>query len=327
MSEDLFERDLRALLARRDPGPAPSSLVRRVETDRETASRRFRGLPGGLMWVGSAAVTAVVALALLMALWQRPVSTGPGASPTPSTAGQTLQAGDGVADGNFVPLAQAAFGLFVLSILVRTALKARSRPLSLAATVAAIAVIWVAANVGHSDALVHESGISGVLPPSSEQDDQPGTFLGVKGNVSFHVLLTVTNTSRLPLELRGFVAVPVPPGIPQLGPRFVGLGMFPDQQMAALEDARPFQPTRIEPGGMLDLVLLGMAGECALPLPPTRPNGEAGGGFSSITTVDLVYDQLSFVHTEAVVLRDPVNVWWPDQCPSDLIGPSASPAP
>ena len=326
MSQDLFERDLRAMLARRDPGPAPASLLRRVEAERETTSRRLRGLPGGLMWVASATVTAAVALALVLALWQRPVTTGPGASPSPGTAAETLRAGDGAADGNFVPLAQVAVGLFILGTLVRTAFKARSRPLSLAATVAAIGVIWVAATIGNSDALVHESGISGVIPPSSEQDDQPGTFLGVKGNVPFHVLLTVTNTSRFPLVLEGFVPRPAPPDLPQYGPRFVALGMFPPQS-AVIEDARPFLPTRIEPGGMLDLVLLGMAGDCALPVPPTRPSGETGGGFSSISTVELVYDQLSFVHTQAVVLRDAVNVWWPDQCPSDLANPSPNAAP
>ena len=326
MSQDVFERDLRALLARRDPGPAPASLARRVEADRETAPRPIRGLPGRLMWVGSAAVTAAVALALVLALWQRPATTGPGASQGPTTAGPTLQAGDGAADGNFVPLGQVAVGVIVLSALVRAALSARSRTLSIAATIAAIGVLWVAANIGNSDALVHESGVSGVIPASSEQDDQPGTFLGVKGNVPFHVLLTVTNTSRFPLVLEGFVPRSVPPDAPQYAPRFVALGMLP-QQSAVIEDARPFLPTRIEPGGMLDLVLLGMAGDCALPVPPTRPSGETGGGFSAITTVDLVYDQLSFIHTQAVVLRDAVTVWWPDQCPSDLVSPSPSAAP
>ena len=326
MSQESFERDLRAMLVRRDPGPAPASLVRRVAADREAAPRRFRGLSGGLMWVASAAVTVAVALALVLALWQRPVTTGPGASPSPGTAGETLRAGDGAADGNFVPLAQVAVGVIVLSALVRAALSARSRPVSLAATIAAIGVLWVAANIGNSDALVHESGVSGVIPPSSEQDDQPGTFLGVRGNVPFHVLLTVTNTSRFPLVLEGFVPRSVPPDAPQYAPRFVALGMFPPQT-AVIEDARPFLPTRIEPGGMLDLVLLGMAGDCALPVPPTRPNGDTGGGFSSISTVDLVYDQLSFVHTQAVVLRDAVNVWWPDQCPSDLASPPPSAAP
>ena len=327
MSQESFERDLRAMLVRRDPGPAPASLVRRVTTDREAAPRRFRGLSGGLMWVASAAVTVAVALALVLALWQRPVTTGPGASPGPSTAVETLRAGDGAANGNFVPLAQVAVGVIVLSAFVRAALSARSRPVSLAATIAAIGVLWVALNIGNSDALVHESGVSGVIPPSTEQDDQPGTFLGVKGNVPFHVLLTVTNTSRFPLVLEGFVPRSAPPDAPQYAPRFVALGMFPNSQTSLIEDAIPFRPTRIEPGGMLDLVLLGMAGECALPVPPIRPSGETGGGFSSISTVDLVYDQLSFVHTQAVVLRDAVNVWWPDQCPSDLTSPPPSAAP
>jgi hypothetical protein len=327
MSQDPFERDLRAMLARRDPGPAPATLIHRVEAERQSAPRRFGGLPAGLVWLASASLTAVVALALVAALGQRPAPIGPGASQAPAAPSTGLRVGDGAADGSFVPLAQAAVGLVVLGILARIAFRARSRPLAIGATLAAVGVIWVALNLSHSEALVHESGISGVVPASSEQDDEPGTFLGVRGNVPFHVSLTVTNASRLPLVLEGFVPSPVYSDLPQLGPRFVALGIYPPAADQTIDDAPPFRPMRLEPGGMVDLVLLGAAGDCALPVPPTRPNGEVGGGFSSISSVDLVYEQLTMIHTQAVALRDPVNVWWPDQCPSDLASPSPSATP
>jgi hypothetical protein len=329
MSEDPFERDLRTMLARRDPGPAPATLLHRVEAEREGAPRRLGRLPTGLIWLASAGLTAVVAVALVMALGQRPAPIGPGASPAPVTSGATLQAGDGAADGSFVPLAQGALGVIVLSVLVRVVLTSSYRPLTVAATLAAVGVVWIALNISNSDALVHEGGVSGVDPPSAEQDDQPGTFLGVRGNMPFHVFLTVTNTSRWPLELKGFVPVPVQSDLPQLGPRFVALGFYPTVPPALPEAAPPFRSTVLAPGGMVDLVLLGMAGDCALPVPPIRPSGETGGGFSSITSVRLVYDQLTMIHTEDVVLRDAVNIWWPDQCPADLASPSpgASPSP
>jgi hypothetical protein len=327
MSQDPFERDLRAMLARRDPGPAPATLIHRIEAERQSAHRRFGGLPAGLVWLASASLTAVVALALVTALGQRTAPIGPGASPALAASGAILQTGDGAADGSFVPLAQAALGVIVLSVLVRVVVTSTYRPLTVAATLAAVGVVWVALNISNSDALVHESGVSGVVPASSDQDDQPGTFLGVRGNVPFHVFLTVTNASRLPLVLEGFVPSPVRPDLPQLGPRFVALGFYPTVPPALPEAALPFRPTRLEPGGMVDLVLLGMAGECALPVSPIRPNGETGGGSSSITSVRLVYDQLTMIHTQDVELRDPVNIWWPDQCPADLASPSPGTSP
>jgi hypothetical protein len=327
MSQDPFDRDLRSMLSRRDPGPAPATLIHRVVAERESAGRWFGGLPAGLVWLASASLAAVMALALVVALGQHPAPIGPGASQAPAATGTSLVAGDGAVDGSFVPLAQGAVGLLVLGVLVRVAFRAPSRPLAVATTLAAVGVVWVGLNISHSDALVHQGGVSGVVPASAEQDDQPGTFLGVRGNAPFNVFLTVTNTSRLPLVLEGFVPSPVPADLPQLGPRFVALGMYPTSPGQAAEDAPPCRPMRLEPGGMVDLVLLGTAGECALPVPPIRPNGETGGGFTSISSVDLVYEQLTMVHTQAVALSDPVNVWWPDQCPSDLASPSPSPTP
>ena len=317
MSQDSFEIELRTMLARRDPGPAPATLLRRIEAERETSPRRFRGLSSALPWLATGAAAIVVVLALALVIGQRVPLNGPGASPSPGVTAPILRAGDGVADGSFVPLAQAAFGVIVLGILVRTALAARSRAVVLAATLAAVGVVWVGANINRSDALGQNGGIGGVIPPSSRQDDQPGTFLGVKGNAPFHVLLTITNDSSLPLELRGFEPGPSDPDLPQLGPRFVALGVLPPQS-ALIEDAAPFRPTTLEPGGSVDLVLLGMAGVCALPAPPAD---RIGGGFTSITSVDFVYDQLTMIHRQPVELMDPVNVWWPDSCSSDNLPP------
>jgi hypothetical protein len=324
MSADPFEVELRTMLAGRDPGPIPARLIQRVAAERGTPPRRFRGAPSGLMWLASAGATILVAFAIVIALGQRVPLTGPGASPAPVFTHPRLQTGDGVADGSFVPLAQAAVGLVVFGALVRVAFRASSRPLALAAVLGAVGLVWVTVNISKSDALVHEGGLSGVIPASSQQADEPGTFLGVTGNAPFHVVLTITNTSGLPLEVRGFAPPVVYPDLPQLAPRFVALGFYPTADPALIEDATPFRPTRLEPRGMVDLVLLGTAGLCALPVPPSD---RIGGGFTTLDSVDIVYEQLTIVHTQAVALSDPVNVWWPDQCPSDLGSPSPAPTP
>jgi hypothetical protein len=274
-------------------------------------------LSSALPWLATGAAAIVLVLALALVIGQRVPLNGPGASPSPGVTAPILRAGDGVADGSFVPLAQAAVGLIVMGILVRIAFRASSRPIALAAVLAAVGVVWVAANINRSDALVHEGGISGVVPASSRQDDEPGTFLGVKGDVPFNVYLTITNTSSLPLELKGFVPSAVGADIPPLGPRFIALGRYPNADHEP-DQAAPFQPTRLEPGGTVDLVLLGMAGLCALLVPPAD---RTAGGFSTLDSVDLVYEQLTIVHTQTVALRDPVNVWWPDQCSTDNLPP------
>jgi hypothetical protein len=111
------------------------------------------------------------------------------------------------------------------------------------------------------------------------------------------------------LVLRGLAAREQPPVDQQpLGPRFLALALYPTSG-GDPDQLVPFAPVSLQPGGMVDLVVLGMAGSCA-----AAPDLDSGG-WSTLEGVDLVYEQLTIVHTEQVTLKDPVNVWRPDQCP------------
>jgi hypothetical protein len=195
--------------------------------------------------------------------------------------------------------------------LVALARRSRRRRITIAATLAIVALAWAAANIGTSDAL-GPGGAWGVGPVAETQPDsadEPGLFLGVQGDQPFHVVFTVHNDSPWPLELRGLVPTQDPDvEEPPLFPRFVALGRFPTGNLV-IDEVVPFQWTTLAPGDRIELMVLGMAGRCALAAPP-----DGGGGISSIATVDVVYEQLTVVHTQRLELDEPINVWWPGTC-------------
>jgi hypothetical protein len=312
MTDDAaFERDLRAMLAAREPGPPPATLATVIRTqlidDRSTS--RFATSARAVSAAGLVAIAAAVILAVVVA---RPVVVAPGATPSPgSSEPYLLKAGDGLADPLFVPLVQAIGWLAILFGLAILAFRSHRRLVTISATLAIVGWVWVAANAGTSDALTIDGGTWALNPSSSQQPDEPGDFLGVDGDQPFHLILTVTNASRLPLELRGLAPSDLRERRdPPIVPGFVALGSFPTRDII-MEKVRPFAPVTVPPNGTVDLVLLGMAGSCALSVPPA---GRIGGGFTSLESIDLVYEQLTIVHTERLPLAERVNVWWPDSC-------------
>lgn len=311
MNDDSFERDLAAMLAARDPGPAPARLetaVRyRIASDRgSSAGARILRVAGQAASLGAVAAVLVLAFVLI-----RPPSPGPGAGSAPAPTAYVLKAGDGIVSPEAPPVLQFVAWVVVLVGLGRLALRARARWLMSATTLAIVGWIWVAANVGASDALVQEGGVFGALPPSARQPDTSSMFIGVDGDQPFHVVVTVTNGSRLPLVIRGLARdTRDPVRIPPIFPRFVALGLLPPTDMR-LEATQPFHPVTVAAGESVDLNILGMAGACALSVPPA---GRIAGGFTTLESVSLVYEQLTIVHTQSVPLSYKVSIWWPDEC-------------
>jgi hypothetical protein len=305
-----FERDLRAMLAGRDPGPAPSTLAGSIRS--RLGNERAPGRLTGLIRVAAAAAILVATIVVVAFVAGRPIDTGPAATPSPVAAARPIQAGDGIADPTFTPVAQSLAWIAVVVGLAALALRARRRRIAIAATLAIVALVWGAANLGTSEAL-SPGGAWGVGPVSEAQPDPdaPGVFLGVEGDQPFHVVFTVTNDSPWPLELRGLVSThDLQVDAPPLVPRFVALGAFPTPNLI-VDDVVPFRPTTLAPGDRTFLFVLGLAGSCALAAPF---EGREASGSTSVSTVDLVYEQLTIVHTQQLELDEPVNVWWPDSC-------------
>lgn len=292
-------------------GRAPDYSLN-LEGDRRRRRWRTPGRLGTVLRSGAAtaAVIGVAAVIVLAIVVARPIATGPATTPPAATAGDPIRAGDGIADPTFIPFLQAVAWLAAVVGLAVLALRARRRVITIAATLAVVGLVWVAANIGTSDAL-EEGGSWRLNPSSSEQPDKPGEFLGVDGDQPFEVIFTVTNRSSVPLELRGLVPT-THSGVydPPIVPRFVGLGVFPTLDIV-VDQVVPFRPITLAPGERANLYVLGMAGTCAR----AKEAPGVSGGFTSLEGVDLVYEQLTIVHTQHVVLGERVNVRWPDQCP------------
>jgi hypothetical protein len=311
MSSDTFELDLRAMLAARDPGSAPAALTAAVRTH-VLANRGRSWLDGSRRLLGATTFVAAAAAVLVLAIVVgRSVPTGPGASIAPEPTGPyVLQPGDGVVHGEYLPAIQALLALTAFVALTAVAISTRDRRLRIAAAVGSLGIVLMAVSIGTSDGIAFRDGAFGVEPGRNPPDGEPGMYVAVTGDSPFTLLVTVTNTSRVPLEITGVPAdlADAEARSPHL-PRFVGLGLLPDDTLNSSAVER-FHPVSLAPGGRVNLALLGLAGDCALPSP--GPDGQAG---YRIETVGLVYEQLTIRHVANVALPEPVIITIPGHCP------------
>ncbi|HEX5824271.1 MAG TPA: hypothetical protein VFY18_07440, partial [Candidatus Limnocylindrales bacterium] len=236
MSADPFERDLRAMLAARDPGSAPVALAAAVRSRLQADGERS-WLDGPRRLLGATTLVAAAAAVLILAIIAgRPVPIGPGATTAPEPTGPyALQPGDGVVGGEFVPAIQVLLALAAFAALTTVALRTPDRRIRIATAVGSLIIVLVAVSIGTSDAIGFRDGGYGVQPGRTPPAGDPGMYVAVTGDSPFTLLLTVTNTSRLPLEIIGIPAdgteanateAAVPPSPHR--PRFVGLGLLPD---------------------------------------------------------------------------------------------------
>jgi hypothetical protein len=309
-----FEETLRAALSARDPGPAASALHGRILADRLAAPTRPGALWPRVAWLASAGLSLAVVLALAAVLAQRPVLTGPGASPgsvAPSPSSVTvLRAGDGAVEAAAYPVGPIIGGSLVIIGLLAVAVRTNHRGLRVGAVVAALVVVYVGTFVGTADGIAFRSGMYGVTPGRVGSGDHDGMYVAVTGDQPFTMSLTITNVSRLPLTVRGLLRDDafVDPSGQTIVPRFVGLGLRVElsDDPATL---RPFAPIVLRPDEEVTLAVLGMAGACALPAP--GPEGQAGYELSNL---NLVYEQLWIERVERVQLPVPVVITTPGTC-------------
>ena len=300
--DEALERDLRAMLAARDPGPAPTVLATVVRS-RLHSDRGPRRLVAIGRWAGTAAVLGAVAAILILAVVAaRPISISPGSTPLPTPAQPySIQPGDGVVAEDHVPVGQAVAGLLAFAALFVAVRISTDRRARIGAVLGIALIGLVALSIGTSDAIGFDGGSSGADPSGPGSSNPPGTYVAVTGDRPFTVTLTVTNTSRLPLTIEG---------IPEQGtftvngrtqPRLVGLGLLPVCcDPAAMQ---PFEPTTVQPGGSVDLAIGGMAGDCAIPADAT-----GASRFASFDQVPIVYEQLTIWHTANIRMPEAVVV-------------------
>lgn len=309
MTDDAtLERDLRALLAARDPGPAPIELA--VHVRRAMTVDRRPSILGGLSRVVAAA-GLVAALLVVALIASRPAVTVPAASPALSPpVPYVMAAGDGVATEVDAPgLRYAAFlvvggGLFVTTIVTT------SRRTRIGAALGGLVLALVALSIGTSGA-IEFGGLFGVNQTRSAVEGETGdVILAVEGDERFYVFEELRNTSKVPLTILGLG----PSGSAEVGgypglqsamatlPRLVAIGRLPGHDLT-VEAILPFEPASVEPGDSLSVAILGFGGTCASPVPV---DGDAEP--YTVDRLDIVYEQLAIIHTQTLELAAPITV-------------------
>ena len=178
------------------------------------------------------------------------------------------------------------------------------------AVLGALIIVYVAVSIGRSDAIAFRDGVYGVDP--SRVDSERGMILAVDGDGPFTAVVTITNTSRLPLTLLGLTAPPVP--IQSGGraeARLIGLGTLPADSFDR-SATRAFSPITLGPDEQVNVVVLGFAGACSLAVQPTD-----NYGLLKIATLPLTYEQLTIVHDANVALFEPILVTVAGPCSAE----------
>ncbi|MBA2721269.1 MAG: hypothetical protein H0U52_18810 [Chloroflexi bacterium] len=310
MSEETFERDLRAALAMRDPGPAPAHLeaVVRQRLATDPRPRRLQIVATPLASIALVAAAVIIAIVV-----SRPIEVGPGSAPGPSTLPHQIAPGDGVVTDVPQPITQAVTALIACAVLFLTALQASRRRTRIGASLAALLILVVCVTIGTSDAL-GDAGMFGVTPTREPGEGETGAVLSVTGDDAFTVLVSLRNTSRLPLTILGIadggtIEVGSGPGAMATLPRFAGVGFFPGMELN-LATILPFHPRALDPGAEVHLALRGLAGTCAVATRP--PSNDAS---YEIREVPLVYEQLTITHTQTIRFVESIHVPSRMPCP------------
>jgi hypothetical protein len=310
MTDDTaFERDVRAMLAARDPGPAPTHLEVVVRGRLMESPRRSRRGPaiGWALGVAALAILAVVVLRARGAIGLLPIDPGTGAA-TPTTFDPTAT-GSGLVDrpSDVFPV----WFIVAAAIVVGgyAAVRIRRRWPRLGAIGLAAAVGLGAYGLGTAPFVEWRTGAykfgQGWEETTSPQDgtfvepperDQATFAVGPGGILTYG--FDVTNSAKVPITILGVA--------PDAGARAWGVvnavGLLDDSDMFDIsqpDHTHRFSPIQVEPDQRVFLIVAGRAAACALP--PGSPPDPNGGG-ASFASVDVVYEILGLRRVTAVDL-------------------------
>lgn len=314
MTDDAFERDLRAMLAARDPGPAHARLEAEVRA-RLASDLARRRWPAAIRWgIGAAALVSVTALVVALGTVRWSGLIDGGALPSPFPPFDPGAAGAGVVErpSGFPTSLLVTLAIVVVAVTARWVGGRWRRPV---AVVLAALVGLGAFGIGTADFVEFDQGGwqygLGFIADDPTPDDaahDPGLLVQATFQVAPGGILTfgfdVHNRGTLPITIVGFT--------PQTGMAWgevsaIGLVRNPDAyDIRDLATTRVFVPTQVSPDQRLFVVVAGRASTCALaPGRPPDPNG-AGASFGS---VEVVYEILGVRRVSTVQL--PFSGWLP----------------
>ncbi len=297
MTNDDLERDLRAMLASRDPG-SMSARLSAVVTERMAVEPVHRRWSAALRWAGAtAAIALLIAFALAIGI-VRPVARfdGPGtAAPLPLVPFDPSATGSGLVDraDGILWVALVAASLVAVAILARV-IRGRWRRSGVILVGAFVALVVM--SLSTVEAVDFHDGArqygQGWIEPSPRAPDAVSPLeedqrFQVPPNGILTFGFDVHNRTTLPITIVG--VVPRPLGEEAWG-RVVAAGLVRDPlafDISAPASTRPFEATTVAPDQRLFLIIAGRASRCALaPGSPADPNGTG----ADLATVDVAYD-------------------------------------
>lgn len=337
MLDDRFERDLRAALRARDPGPAPATVFERAAgiRDREPGARwavagRTLSRLGGLVAAATVAVAAVGVLLLSRSLGiSLEVPPGGGATPSPIPFDPAID-GAGIVGG---PTGMEVGAITVVAIVAAVISSALLKRLLVRGLVLGLLAVLVVATYAFSrwDALDWQGGAwaPGIGYVGSDPSAAEGSLGGDPIEAELYVVppngiltfgLDVHNRAAVPIAILGLAA----DHKDLAWGRITAAGMLRDPTAYSLApaDTRPFAPLAVEPDGFAFIVVVGRAGPCAT----GRVNsGDEISASAQLNQLDVVYEMLGFRKQTTIDLPATINLPYDSQCqPSELIN---SPAP
>jgi hypothetical protein len=295
MTENLsFERDLRSMLAARDPGPPPAGLATavRARIAMDPRPRRFTAI-GRL--AGAAAVMAAAAAVLILTIVvSRPIAIGPGASTLlpPNTPFDPTADGVGI-------VARPNDSEVIVAVLVASlvgsgaALRVRQRAVRVVviglATVVALGAIAVARYeaVGWTDGS-WQYGIGYRVDRQASDDagsTDTATFV-VPPNGVLTFGADIHNLAPIPITILGLASNEQQMAWGEV----TAVGLLRDSHVIDItmpENTKPFAPIEVQPGQPVFLIVSGRASACAL----GHENGtDLPQGGASFQTINVVYE-------------------------------------
>ncbi len=332
VTDERLERELREVLQRRHPGPAPFSLRERVldvPAARQAAPEAHRLLVPAL---GLAAALALVAIGVQVA-GLRATDGTVGASPSPAQAAVSSFDPDLVGPGivtssgsTLVPLLVVLVTITFLVLIV--ALRGWRRLVPAAGAVACVAFGLYASQVpidvgtyGYGPGL---NTVEAVMPRGTDavvfyETAPPGRPF------SFPLFLTIN--APVPVRIEGLYQ----PATVSTAPRPAALWIDAEPNGGNLGPGRPFAPVEVT-GWIHALWVVGRAGACAVGQPIDPANPPTDLGYTWIDSVTLQTSVFGWPRTIEVPLpfrlvEFQVDPCTPDAAPSSGVSPDTSNGP
>jgi hypothetical protein len=333
MDEDRLDREMKAVLRARDPGPAPSVLLQRVAAipDREPvtmAALARRTLSRFAQPVAAAVALVAVAALLLMRQFSVVPAVGPGVGGTSGTVPF-----DPTIEGAGVYAGSTGFEIIVILLVALTLAFlaiARIRLPALRAVLVGSAVVVGLGAVAidnydalESNGIIWYPGVGAVrnTPPDGAmlpEGERPSQAFAVEPSGILTFGFDVHNQGPFPITVLGIV----PDRRDLAFGRFTAAGWMGDESGVGTVEPERFAPLTLQPDGYQVLAVAARASPCAV---ARDTSGDALSAGAGVQEIQVAYEILGIRKVATLQLPKVIRISLDPNCRVDK--PITSPSP